>query len=532
MCQRCDLPYSLAMTRILWRQRRWWWALGLACSLGLVCGVMSHYWRREGSSLAPPEEAGRLVVAIRNSSTTFYTDSDNNFAGIEYELTREFARHLGVNAEYVVVADAMEANEKLARGEVHLAALGMPLADNLAGEAGPEFMSVRQAVVYNTEHAAPGNIADLQRKQIYVLAGSAQEQTLVRLHRQYPQLEWHAVTGSDMEDLLSYISLGQADYVIASSTDVDVARHYFPNLSTAFFLTPDLHLAWRLAPHSGERLQARLHLFFEQMQADGTLKRLMDRYFGDTTSLAQPDIAGILQRRLKLLPPLKPYFQQAESATGIDWRWLAAIGYQESHWDPAATSPAGARGLMMMTDDTARRMGVVDVGDSEESVVGGSEYLRQLHDDLDANIGEPDRMWMAIAAYNMGPAHLDDVRLLARRLGRDPDSWVDIKATLPLLQNPRYYRSLPYGYAHGGETVAYTESVRTYYDILVRFEDPYIPLFPASDAQVSIENPGHRPLELDGQLTSDGQHTLPKPQPIYVGPPYELAHSNERALAD
>ncbi|MDP2852361.1 MAG: transglycosylase SLT domain-containing protein, partial [Gallionella sp.] len=154
--------------------------------------------------------------------------------------------------------------------------------------------------------------------------------------------------------------------------------------------------------------------------------------------------------------------------TGIDWQLLAAIGYRESHWNPLATSPTNVRGMMMLTEDTADRMEVKNRLDARESILAGARYLALLREQMPDRIHEPDRTWMALAAYNQGYGHLEDARILTQRAGLNPDSWPDVKKWMPLLNRPGYYNTLKHGYARGGEAVILVESIRSYHDMLKR----------------------------------------------------------------
>jgi membrane-bound lytic murein transglycosylase F len=168
-------------------------------------------------------------------------------------------------------------------------------------------------------------------------------------------------------------------------------------------------------------------------------------------------------------------FKEAQEITGIDWRLIAALGFQESHWDPLATSPTGVRGLMMLTSDTADRMGLGDRLDPRQSILAGATYLQELKESLPPRVAEPDRTWLALAAYNIGLGHLEDARVLTQRRGGNPNLWLDVKKVLPLLARYEYYSTLKRGFCRGGEALVLTENIRNYFDILVRFEDPHSP---------------------------------------------------------
>jgi membrane-bound lytic murein transglycosylase F len=182
-----------------------------------------------------------------------------------------------------------------------------------------------------------------------------------------------------------------------------------------------------------------------------------------------------MERMRTSLPEWKPMFVAAQEATGIDWRLLAAIAYQESQWDPGATSETGVRGFMQLTEDTARHLGVSDRLDPRQSVLAAARYLHDLKEKMPRRVAEPDRTWFALAAFNIGLGHLEDARVQAQRDRLDPDRWRDVRRTLPLLALPEYYEKARLGYARGGMPVAFVDRVRAYYDILLRTQDAHQP---------------------------------------------------------
>jgi membrane-bound lytic murein transglycosylase F len=207
--------------------------------------------------------------------------------------------------------------------------------------------------------------------------------------------------------------------------------------------------------------------FFAKIQKNGRLEQLRERYYGH---IEQLDYVGtrLYTRHVKqVLPEFRPLFQKAAKLYKLDWRLLAAIGYQESHWRPKAMSPTGVRGIMMLTQATAAEIGIEDRLDPEASIMGGAQYFRETLDRIPERIPRPDRIWLALAAYNVGFYHLDDARIITQMNGGDPDKWVDVKKNLPLLSQSKWYKKVEHGYARGNEPVNYVENIRIYYDLLV-----------------------------------------------------------------
>ncbi len=222
-------------------------------------------------------------------------------------------------------------------------------------------------------------------------------------------------------------------------------------------------------------LRQELDAFFARLKRDGTLARLADRYIPDARQIPRID-AGVFQERVRtLLPQYRVLFQDAQEKTGIEWRLLAAIAYQESQWDPTATSETGVRGFMQITEDTAKHLGISNLLDPAQSVLGAARYLRNLKEKLPARIHEPERTWLALAAFNIGFGHLEDARILAQKQKLDPNLWSDVKKVLPMLALPEYYEQAKLGYARGGMPVAFVDRVRSYYDVLLAQQPSHQP---------------------------------------------------------
>ena len=173
------------------------------------------------------------------------------------------------------------------------------------------------------------------------------------------------------------------------------------------------------------------------------------------------------QKRLSArLNPYRPWFQQAAANVDVDWRLLAAMAYQESRWDPLAESANGALGVMMLMESTARELGVTDRANPRQSIFAGARYFDRLYRKLPKRIPEPDRTWLTVAAYNVGFGHLEDARVLTQKLGKNPDSWDDVREHLPLLEVEKWHTQLKRGYARGSEPVQFVARVQRFMTLL------------------------------------------------------------------
>jgi membrane-bound lytic murein transglycosylase F len=437
----------------------------------------------------PFGETDELVVLVRNGPDTRFLGADGKFSGMEQDMLEMFAKDLGVRLRVIERSNFADILPALRRNIAHLAAAGLSTTDERRSRLifGPAYLSVQKVVAYNTFQPRPRSVRDLAGKRIAVVAGSSSADQL-RIERvNVPDLLWDEVPVADSMTLLDHLSDGEYDFVMADSHIVELAQNFSPSIGKAFTVGGPETLAWALPNDADPLLVNQVHDFFKRINANGSLRILLDRYYGHIERLNQADVYAFLRRRSSVLPHYRDDFHEAQELTGIDWRLLAALGFQESHWDPLATSPTGVRGLMMLTSETADRMGVTNRLDPHQNIIAGARYLKILKDALPARIGEPDRTWMALASYNVGFGHVEDARILAQRRGLNPDLWFDLRKTLPLLARSDYYTTVKRGFARGGEPVILTENIRNYFDILLRYEEPYRPLFSSYTAEARAE---------------------------------------------
>lgn len=418
------------------------------------------------SELQQVLDTGELVVVTRNTPTTYYQGPDGP-TGIEYELAQGFAKSLGVKLRLVVANNVSDVLQRLADGEGDFAAAGLTVTDARENwlQFTPPYQQVTQQLVYRSGEAVPSSIANLDGN-LEVLANSSHAEHLTHLKARFPQLSWQETTKLNSEDLLAEVYRGDLDYTIADSNEVAVERRFYPDLRVAFDVSAPESLAWAFPRARDDSLYQAAVNYFEGLKTSGRLAQLVDGYYGHIEDFdyagARAFFADINQR----LGLYRASFKTAAVDNQLDWRLLAAMAYQESHWDPRAISPTGVRGIMMLTQDTAHDLGVDRRTDAEQSIDGGARYFKYLLDKMPEHVQGRDRLWLALAAYNIGFGHLEDARVITQQRGGDPDRWVDVKANLPLLQKRRWYARTRYGYARGDEAVRYVENIRSYYDIL------------------------------------------------------------------
>ena len=415
---------------------------------------------------------GELVVASRPAAVSWYQDQHGD-TGFEYTLMREFADQLGVSLRLVAVDSLPELHRLVRNGQVDIAAAALAVTDQRAAQLAftRPYLSNTDLIVYRSAERAPTSLEDLSQQRLAVLAGSSQEQAIQDLISNGVALQFQAIRAVNVERLLNLVHEGHVDLAVVDRNGWQLHKSLFPELSESLTLA-QRQVAWALSPEGdGSLLEAANH-FLEQRRNDGTVARLAERFYGQAGQMNLYSSRSFLSHIDTRLSQYAEAFREAGEANGFDWRLLAAMGYQESLWDPGAVSPTGVRGLMMLTQRTAAEMDVADRTDPIASIHAGAAYLRKLHDRVPARIPEPDRLWMAVAAYNVGMGHVEDARILTQKQGGNPDSWEEVRQRLPLLRQPEFHRDTRYGYARGGmQSVIYVRHIQQYYDLLLWAHD-------------------------------------------------------------
>jgi membrane-bound lytic murein transglycosylase F len=412
--------------------------------------------------------SGQLRVVTRNSPDAYYLGSQGP-EGPSYELASRFAEYLGVQLRLYTAPTREAAIEEVASGRAHVAAAGLTTGIGLPpGVAfAPGYHRVQAHLVYRRRSPKPLSIRAASRGRIEVAAGSAHQRTLEDLRLKDPELVWIERANTDTEQILAEVSRGDTQYTLASSTEFALNRSVHPELSIALDLAPQASIAWVVNTEGNDKsLLNRINAFFVTARTEGAITALLDRYYGEDERFNYLLSRNFMQHLDSRLPAYLGMFQEAAERYELDWRLLAAMSYQESKWDPKAVSYAGARGLMQLTGGTATMMRVRDPYDPRQSIFGGARYLARVFDKIPERVPEPDRTWMAVAAYNVGFGHLEDARILAQGAGRNPDSWEEVRRYLPLLSQERWYTRTKRGYARGWEPVRYVEHVQSYLNIL------------------------------------------------------------------
>lgn len=433
----------------------------------MVIGFNVRWPNTQNSQINKIISQGELRISAV-SSPLIYIDEQKQLRGFDYELAQGFASYLGVKLKITIRPTFEQIFDDLENGDADIAVAGLLYnKDRLAKtKTGPSYLNVTQQLVYRKGTNRPKNFNEINGK-LLVTAGTAHASTLKALAKEYPNLKWEETSKYNTNQILEMVADGEVDYTLEDSIAVALQQRIHPQIAVAFDLLDEHAITWYMRRSKENSLDAALLDFFNLSHETELLARLNEKYFSHVESFDYFDTMAFIKAIDNKLPEYQPLFEKY--AQVIDWKLLAAIAWQESHWDPLATSPTGVRGLMMLTKPTATTMGIADRLDPEESIKGGAAYIAYIMERLPETIEEDDRIWFALSAYNMGYGHMQDVRKLTEMLGGDPNRWLDVKARLPLLTQKKYYSQLTYGYARGHEAYRYVENIRRYHQSLVGY---------------------------------------------------------------
>lgn len=423
---------------------------------------------QELTKLEQIKQAGTLNVITRLNPTTYFEGTEG-LTGLEYDLVMLFAKRLKVKVNFIVPDTFTEILRQITTGSVDIAAAGLTITEERKQRMrfASSYQKITEQVMYRAGKKRPKNITDLSHGIIEIIKGTSYINTLEELQSQHPELVWNTNEVLQIDGLLYLVNEGLIDYTIADSHHAVSIKRFYPKLQIAFDISPARYLAWAIPLAEDNSLLTEINAFFKQIKDNKTLDQLLDKYYGNTENLNYVGNCTFRKHIKSRLPTFKKLFRVAAQKHDLDWRLLAAIGYQESHWRANAVSKTGVKGVMMLTSATAEHLGIKDRIDPIQSIAGGALYFKQRLKTIPAGVQEPDKTWFALASYNVGFGHLEDARILTQRRYGNPNKWLDVKESLPLLSQKHWYKQTKHGYARGKEPVRYVENIRSYYDLLV-----------------------------------------------------------------
>jgi len=426
------------------------------------------------SQLERIQSRGVLRVALIATPPLYFPD-ESHIQGYDYEIINSYAASIGTELEITRANTISEVIALLKQGKVHIGIAGSapPFVDEKI-KSGKAYNQDEWYVIGNRNDDLPKVIEDITASTIIVAKGSKPSLVLSNLKTNYPSLFWLELPNGNTRQVLEQVNQGNFKLSIVNADVFTYYQYLYPEIKIALTLPREYPSRWLSNKDGDMSISNSTNDFIDRYKQSGKLDRLYNTYFRHLNTFNYIDSVYYLKRIDEKLPRYKNYFESAAKNNDFDERFLAAVSYQESHWEKNARSFTGVRGLMMLTKETAKRVGINDRLDPEQSILGGAKYLNILKGSLSEQIQEPDRSWMTLAAYNVGLGHLEDARILTESLGDNPDLWIDVEKHLPKLSQKKWHKKTKHGYARGHETVAFVRRIRRYYDILRLYQQEEI----------------------------------------------------------
>ena len=437
-----------------------------------ICSIIwlsSKFSASKNSQLNAIIKNGELRVSITDSSDTYYL-SKNSPSGFEYELVSAFADSLGVKLKLKIHDSSQQLSQDLESRDSHIsipgrARLASP-SDSVKNSA--SYTTNQSVVIYRETRGIkyPRGVKNLLNRSIILTSNSLQELQMLSEQANYPDLKWMSTDTLTIYEILERVLAKEIDIAVISKKDFEAIGPFFPGLKVAFKLSTPTPIKWQLANKKDQSLINAVNQFLTLDSTKTLITKLESKYYQNNNPLNLFDTLTFKRDFNQRLPGIEGYFKQAAKDTNVDWLLLAAIAYQESHWNPKAVSSTGVKGIMMLTKAAAKEVKVTDRTDPRQSIFGGAQYLKNVKEKIPLRIQDPDRTFLALAGYNTGFGHLEDARILAKRSGLNPDTWKDVSKMLPLLTKQKYYSTVKHGYARGYEPVTYVKNIKRYLTIL------------------------------------------------------------------
>jgi membrane-bound lytic murein transglycosylase F len=417
------------------------------------------------STLEQIQKRGTIRMITTNNATSYYTYRDSPM-GFEYDLAKAFADHLGVALE-VIVPEWDTMFELLNSGQGDFIAAGITITEpreQIALFSQP-YMPVQQKFIHHKLKFGIKSIEQLAGKTIHVRKGTSYQERLEEIKASGIDLEIELLDDVPTEEIIRMVSEKEIKFTIVDSNIALLNRRYYPEIKIGLPIQEEEYLGWAVKK-TNEALRDQINQFIEMAEETGLLGKIYRKYYGNVEIFDYFDLKKFHERIKTRLPKYRKIIKTEAEKYGFDWRLIAAIVYQESHFNPRAKSRTGVRGLMQVTLATAKQMGIKNRLDPKQSVKAGVKFLNLMHKRFD-DIPDPQQQKLfALASYNVGYGHVRDAQAIARQQGMDINKWTSLEKTLPLLSKQKYYKHTRHGYARGQEPVTYVERILTYYDIL------------------------------------------------------------------
>ncbi len=407
----------------------------------------------------------RLRLITTNALNTCYY-YEGRRTGFEYDLAKAFADYLNVELDIVTPGwNAMFDYLNEDKGDFIAAGLTITPQRLAQVNFSIPYMTIQQRVIHHSLIFGPKSIEDMEFRTFHVRRGTSYQSRLAEIKASGVDLNYILHDNTATSELISMVQNRDIKFTVADAHIALLNKRYYPQIKIGIPIQKKESLAWAVRKNDTAMLE-KINTFFLYAQEKGILKKITEKYYDNIKDFNTYELIKFHTRVKTRLPTYQAIIEQESKKYGFDWRLMAAVIYQESNFNPNAKSVTNVRGLMQVTQATAKEMGISNRLNPQQSIQAGMQYLNQMYHRFDYIEDNYQRMLFALASYNIGYGHVRDAIKLAQNQGLDPESWQSMKTVLPLLSKKAYYKKTKYGYARGWEPVQYVANILTYFEIL------------------------------------------------------------------
>ncbi|WP_457552726.1 membrane-bound lytic murein transglycosylase MltF [Desulfobacula sp.] len=411
------------------------------------------------------KKTGVLRLITDNAINTYYYYNGQP-TGFEYDLAREFANFLNVDLD-VVTPGWNNMFVYLEQGKGDFIASGLTITKERLEKVNFSipYMTIQQHIVHHKLIFGPKNIKDLKFRTIDVRRGTSYHSRLKEIKKSGIDFNYILHDNIPTEELIKMVNDKEIKFTVADNNIAYLVQRHYPDIRIGIAIQDKESLAWAVKKNDSQMLE-QVNKFFLYANKTGILKQISDKYYANIDDSDPFDLKRFHQRIKTRLPKYKKIIIEECLKYNFDWKLLAAVIYQESHFNPDATSFTNVKGLMQVTTAAAEEMGIENRSNPTQSIKAGIKYLDKMVNKFNYIQDDYEKILFALASYNIGYGHVMDAMQIARKMGKDEKKWQNLKIMLPLLSKSKYYKETRYGYARGWEPVQYIERILTYFDIL------------------------------------------------------------------
>ena len=407
-----------------------------------------------------------VLRLITNNSVNNYYYYNGQPTGFEYDLAKEFADFLKLDLD-IVAPGWSNMFVYLEQGKGDFIASGLAITKKRLEKVNFSipYMNIQQRIIHHKLVYSPKNIEDLTFRSLHVRRGTSYHSRLEEIKKSGINFNYILHDNIPTQELIHMVHNRKIKLTVAYDNVAYLNQRYYPDIRIGIPLQKKESLAWAVNKEDLEMLE-QINKFFLYANETGILQNIYDKYYANIEDSDPFDLKKFHLRITTRLPKYKKIIIEESKKYDFDWKLIAAVVYQESHFNPNAKSFTNVRGLMQITEITAEEMGIENRLNPSQSIKAGIKYLDKMVKKFKYIEDDYERMLFGLASYNIGYGHVTDAISIARKMGLKEKRWQNLKTVLPLLSKPEYYEQSKHGYARGWETVQYIENILTYFDIL------------------------------------------------------------------